>query len=161
MSDQKFVYVTYIRTTPAKLWEALTKPEFQKAYWFGVHQETDWKPGGAWKMVYSDGKVTDTGEVVEFDPPKRLVLKWRNEFMPELKAEGYSRCVMELEPAGDSVKLTVTHTPDGNAPKFIAAVSGGWPKVLSSLKSFLETGTALPRPEQCGQSQALEAAAQR
>src|SRR6185369_8138478 len=110
-------------------------------------------------MVYSDGKVTDTGEVVEFDPPKRLVLKWRNEFMPELKAEGYSRCVMELELAGETVKLTVTHTAEREAPKFIAAVSGGWPKVLSSLKSYLETGTALPRPDQCAQSQALEPAA--
>ena len=140
----KFVYVTYIRSTQQKVWDTLTKPEFQKTYWFGSHQESDWKPGSPWKMMMPDGRVADAGEVVEFDPPKRLVLKWRNQFKPELKAEGYSRCVMELEAEGDMVKLTVTHTMDRESSKFIEAVSGGWPKILSSLKSLLETGTGSP-----------------
>jgi uncharacterized protein YndB with AHSA1/START domain len=91
-------------------------------------------------MVLPDGRVADAGEVVEADRPKRLVLKWRNEFRPELKAEGYSRCTIDLEPAGDAVKLTITHGIDREGSKFIEAVSGGWPRILSNLKSLLETG---------------------
>ena len=91
--------------------------------------------GAPWKLVGSEGKVYDTGEVLECDAPKRLVLKWRNEFKPEIKAEGYSRCTMELEPDGAITKLTITHTIDREGSKFIEAVSGGWPKVLSGLKS--------------------------
>ena len=105
----RFVYVTYIRTTPEALWEALTTPEFQKKYWFGVSFDTDWKPGSSWKMFYPDGKVTDTGEVVTFERPRKIVLKWRNEFRPELKAEGEAICTMEIEPQEGAVKLTVTH----------------------------------------------------
>jgi uncharacterized protein YndB with AHSA1/START domain len=146
MSD-RFVYVTYIRTTPQKLWDALLKPEFQRAYWFGVHQESEWKKGASWKMVFPDGRVADTGEVLEIDPPRHLVLKWRNEFRPELKVEGYSRCTYDLETVADTVKLTITHEIDKTASQFIVAVSGGWPKVLSSLKSFLETGNALPETQ--------------
>jgi uncharacterized protein YndB with AHSA1/START domain len=143
MSDAQssFVYVTYIRTTPEKLWAALTQSEFTKQYWFGVSQFSDWKVGADWKLVFEDGRVADTGEVVEIDAPRRLVLKWRNEFKPELKAEGYSRCTMELEPTGDAVKLTITHEMDRANSAFIYdGVSGGWPKILSNLKSLLETG---------------------
>jgi len=139
-----FVYVTYIRTTPAKLWEALTTPQFTRQFWFGIAQETTWQVGAEWKLVGSEGKIYDTGEVLECDPPRRYVVKWRNEFKPELKEEGYSRCVMELAPEGDTVKLTVTHTIDRENSQFLKAVSGGWPKVLSGLKSLLETGKALP-----------------
>jgi uncharacterized protein YndB with AHSA1/START domain len=136
-----FVYVTYIRTTAEKLWTALTDPQFTKQYWFGVTADSDWKIGSPWKLTFPDGRVADTGEILESDPPKRLVIKWRNEFRPELKAEGYSRCVMELEPADGIVKLTITHSIDQPKAKFIEAVSGGWPKILSNLKSLLETGT--------------------
>jgi uncharacterized protein YndB with AHSA1/START domain len=135
-----FVYVTYIRTTPERLWSALTSPEFMKRYWLGVYFESDWKVGSSWKLVYPDGRITDTGETVEIDPPRRLVLKWRNEFKPELKAEGYSRCTVELEPVDGAVKLTITHAMDRAESKFIEAVSGGWPRILSNLKSLLETG---------------------
>jgi len=145
MTD-KFVYVTYIRTTPEKVWEALTTPEFTRQFWFGIAQETTWEPGAEWKLVGSEGKIYDTGEVLECDPPRRYAVSWRNEFRPELKDEGHSRCVMDIEPAGDLVKLTVTHTIDREGSKFIQSVSGGWPAVLSSLKSLLETGKALPRP---------------
>ncbi|MBI3676064.1 MAG: SRPBCC family protein [Proteobacteria bacterium] len=138
-----FVYVTYIRTTPQKLWDALIKPEFTRQYWFGVHQESDWKKGSSWKMVYPDGRVTDAGEVVEIDPPNRLVLKWRHELRPELKEEGYSRCVMELQPDGDLMKLTITHSIERENSKLVEAVSGGWPKILSGLKSLLETGQTI------------------
>ena len=135
-----FVYVTFIRTTPEQLWAALTNPEFTTKYWFGMHPETDWKAGSPWRLVFPDGRVADTGEIVEVDPPKRLVLSWRNEFKPELKAEGHSRCTIDLEPIADAVKLTITHAMDRPGSKLIQAVSGGWPRILSNLKSLLETG---------------------
>jgi len=138
-----FVYVTFIRTTPEQLWAALTSPDFMKKFWFGMHHETDWKAGSSWRLVFPDGRVADTGEIAEIDPPRRLVLKWRNEFRPELKSEGYSRCTVELEPLAGAVKLTITHVMARAESKFIEAVSGGWPKILSSLKSMLETGRAL------------------
>lgn len=144
---ERFIYVTYIRTTPEKLWDALLKPEFTRAYWYGIWQDSEWKQGSPWKLMFPDGRVADAGEVVEIERPKRLVLKWRNEWSPELHAEGYSRCVIELEPADETVKLTITHEIDQPGSKFIEAVSGGWPKILSSLKSLLETGKALPRTD--------------
>ena len=145
-AENRFVYVTYIRTTPDRLWSALTDTDFAQKYWFGVRPEAEWKAGGAWKLVLPDGRVGDTGEIVEFEPAKRLSIRWRNEFRPELKAEGWSLCTMVLEPAGEAVKLTVTHSIEKEGSKFISAVSGGWPQVLSNLKSLLETGSvALPR----------------
>ncbi|HUO88703.1 MAG TPA: SRPBCC family protein [Rhizomicrobium sp.] len=143
MSSQ-YVYVTYIRTTPQKLWEALTTPEFIKRYWFGMTQESGWVPGAAWTMKFADGRVADAGEILESDPPRRLVIRWRNEFRPELKEEGWSRCVYTLEQDGEVMKLTVTHSIDKEKAKLIEAVSGGWPRVLSSLKSLLETGEGMP-----------------
>jgi uncharacterized protein YndB with AHSA1/START domain len=136
-----FVYVTYIRTTPEQLWAALTSPDFMKKFWFGMHHETDWKAGSSWRLVFPDGRIADAGEIVEIDPPRRLVLKWRNEFRPELKSEGYSRCTVELEPLAGAVKLTITHVMDRAESKFIEVVSGGWPRILSNLKSLLETGS--------------------
>ena len=143
-AKSSFVYVTYIRTTPEKLWAALTTPEFIKKYWFGMNIETDWKAGSAWKLVFPDGRVADTGEVVEIVKPRRLVLRWRNQFRPELHEEGDARCMIEIEPVGELVKLTITHEIDKPGSKLIDAVSGGWPKILSSLKTLLETGSALP-----------------
>ena len=143
MANSRFVYVTYIRTTPKKLWQALTDPAFTRQYWCDTAQESAWKPGAAWRIMKPDGKVADSGEVVEIEPERRLVLKWRNEFMPELREEGYSRMTYELEPMGDSVKLTVIHEMDKPDSKFIGAVSNGWPHILASLKSLLETGESL------------------
>jgi uncharacterized protein YndB with AHSA1/START domain len=147
VKTSKFVYVIYIRTTPEKLWEALIKPEFTRQYWGGTEQKSDWKPGSSWQLVFPDGGVGDSGEVIEIDKPKRLVLKWRNEFRPELKTEGYSRATIEIEPTDekikDAVKLTVTHEIDCPESKFIQAVANGWPRVLASLKSLMETGEAL------------------
>lgn len=144
MSKPEFVYTTYIKTTPEKLWHALTDAEFSKQYWFGAHLESEWKPSSPWRIVFDDGRVADTGEIIEAEPHKRIVIKWRNEFVPEIKAEGFSRCTMEIEPADGAVRLTITHSIDRPDSKFIKAVSGGWPKILSNLKSLLETGdTAL------------------
>ena len=146
MAESKFVYVTYIRTTPEKLWKALQDPEFTRKYWMNTTQESEWKLGASWMIKFSDGRVADTGEVLEIDPPKRLVLKWRNEFMPELKAEGYTRMTYTLEPIGAQVKLTVVHEMPKPDSEFIKKVSGGWPMILASLKSLLETGQPLEDP---------------
>ena len=89
-----------------------------------------------------DGRVADSGEVLEIEPYRRLVLRWRNEFS-ELREEGYSRMTYELEPVGESVKLTIVHEMDKPGSKLIEAVSGGWPHILASLKSLLETGESL------------------
>src|SRR5580658_6401040 len=135
-----FVYVAFIHTTPDKLWSALTDSEFMKQYWFGMHCECDWKVGSPWRLVFTDGRIADTGEIVEFEPPKRMAIKWRNEFKPELEAEGYSRCTFEVEGKDGAVKLTVTHVMEREDSKFIKAVSDGWPRILSNLKSLLESG---------------------
>jgi len=136
-----FVYVTFIRTTPEKLWQALTEPRFIRQYWFGIEIECGWTKGSPWSLSYPDGRLDTTGEVLEIDPPRRMVIRWQNESRPELKAEGPSRLTIELEPAGTAVKLTITHEIERPDSKLITAVSGGWPKVLSNLKSLLETGT--------------------
>ncbi len=147
--QNNFVYVTYIKTTPERLWSALTSSDFAKQYWLGMTPEAEWKKGGPWKLVHPDGRITDSGEILEFEPSKRLAIRWRNEFMPDLKAEGWSRCVMEIEPAaGEAVKLTVTHSMEREGVKFIGAVSSGWPQVLSNLKSLLETGSVVLPPRE-------------
>lgn len=136
----RFVYVSYIRTTPERLWEALTDPQFIRSYWLGTTIECDWQPGSAWKMIDSDGDVTDAGEIVEIEAPRRMVIRWQHEWRPELKAEGPGRCTIELEAAGEAVKLTITHEIDRPDSMLIVAVSGGWPAIVSNLKSLLETG---------------------
>lgn len=152
MADSTFVYVTYIRTTPDRVWRALTDLEFARRYWLGMSQETDWKPGAPWRLIRPEGTVTDAGEIVECDPPRRLVIRWRNEFRPELKAEGHSLCTMGVEPAEDGAKLTLTHTIPRDGSRLIEAVSGGWPMILSNLKSLLETGeVVLTQRPVCGE----------
>jgi uncharacterized protein YndB with AHSA1/START domain len=144
MPRSTFVYVTYIRTTPETLWSALTNDvEFMKQYWFGMHCDSQWTSGSSWKLVSGDGQILDAGEIVEAEPPRRLVIRWQHQNKPELKAEGTSLCTMELEPSGPAVKLSITHTIERDSSKLITAVSGGWPKILSNLKSLLETGSAV------------------
>jgi uncharacterized protein YndB with AHSA1/START domain len=141
MARSTFVYVSYIRTTPEKLWAALTDVEFMKQYWFGTHCQSTWQAGSPWKMVAADGQIFDDGVIVAAEPPRRLVIRWQHQNKPELKAEGESLCTMELEPSGAAVKLSITHSIERDPSKFIAAVSGGWPKIISNLKSLLETGS--------------------
>jgi uncharacterized protein YndB with AHSA1/START domain len=144
MARSTFVYVTYIRTTPEKLWSALTADaEFMKQYWFGSHCESQWTAGSSWKLVSPDGQILDAGEIVEAEAPRRLVIRWQHQNRPELKAEGASQCTMELEPSGTAVKLSINHTIERESSKLIEAVSGGWPKVIANLKSLLETGSAV------------------
>ena len=143
MAESEFVYVTYIRTTAEKLWRALTEPEFTRQFWMKTTQESEWTPGASWRIAMADGRIADSGEVVEIEPHKRLVLKWRNELFPEMTAEGYSRMTYEMEEMGETVKFTVTHIMGKSGSKFIRAVSSGWPMILASLKSLLETGESL------------------
>ena len=147
MARSTYVYVSYIRTTPEKLWKALTDAEFMQQYWFGMRGESEWRPGSSWQLVARDGKVWDAGEIVEATPPRRLVIRWQHQNKPELKAEGPSLCTMELEPTAGAVKLSITHSVERDPSKLIEAVAGGWPKVISNLKSLLETGAiALQEP---------------
>lgn len=162
MANDRFVYVTYIRTTPEKLWDALREPEFTRAYWFGNWQESGWKKGASWKLMAPDGSMNASGEIDEIEKPKRLIISWRGEKTPEQKAEGYSRCTYDIEPAGNgTVKLCVMHEIDRPNSIVIRAVSGGWPMVLSNLKSFLEVGDKLPVSDwmrSCARREAGEAA---
>jgi uncharacterized protein YndB with AHSA1/START domain len=155
MARSTFVYVTYIRTTAQKLWSALTDAEFIRQYWFGMHCESQFTTGSSWQLVSKDGRLFDAGEIVEADPPRRLVIRWQHQIKPELKAEGASLCTMELEPSGSAVKLSITHSIEREPSQFITAVSGGWPKVISNLKSLLETGSLAldePYPAESAQS---------
>jgi uncharacterized protein YndB with AHSA1/START domain len=143
MTGTTFVYVIYIRTTPEKLWAALTQPEFTKAYWAETWQESDWKVGSDWRLMIPDGRVGDVGKILEIDYPRKLVIEWSIDFQPELKAEGPTRVTYLLEDAGTSVKLTLTQETPVTKSKIIDAMSQGWPHLLASLKSLLETGEPL------------------
>lgn len=141
MTKPELVYTTYIRTTPEKLWNAITNPEFARQYWGGNENVSDWKPGSKWVHVTGDEQraIRVTGKVVESVPPKRLVLTWAD---PANEAD-VSRVTFEIEPIGDEVRLDVIHGDFKPGSDMVQKVSGGWPRVLSSLKSFLETGKAL------------------
>jgi uncharacterized protein YndB with AHSA1/START domain len=146
-APERFVYVTYIRTTVDKLWDALRKPEFTTQYWFGCTLDCTWEKGAPWRMVDADGSVYDAGSILEIDPPRRMVIKWQHQLRPELKADGWSRATIELEPKDNgTVKLSVLHEMEKAVPgpsQFIAAVSGGWPLIFSNLKTLLETGAVM------------------
>src|SRR5262249_21844791 len=139
MNGSKFVYVSYIRTTPEKLWHALTTPEIIEQYRFGMRVESEWKVGSTWSM-FADGSLMDSGVSLESVAQQRLAVGWLSEWKPEFKAEGHYRCVYEIEPTGAAAKLTLTHSIERPDSEFIGAVSEGWPMVISNLKSLLETG---------------------
>jgi uncharacterized protein YndB with AHSA1/START domain len=141
MAQSEFVYITYIKTAPDKLWTALTDPAIMKQWRFGSYAESDWRVGSSWKMFTEVGAVIDTGEVIESRPPTRLSLTWRSEWKPELTAEGYSRCTFDITPEGSmATELVVTHAIDKYPSQLIEGVSIGWPRTLSNLKTLLETG---------------------
>lgn len=157
MDRSQFIYVTYIHTTQQKLWTALTDIDFMKQYWFGMHCESQWTPGSSWRLISSGGTVYDDGEIIEANEPNRLVIRWHHRNKPELSHEGPSLCTMELETVGSAVKLSITHTIERAPSLLIDAVSGGWPKILSNLKSLLETGKVAlyePYPAQAAQTTA-------
>lgn len=145
MSKPQFVYVTYIETTPTRLWQALTSSEFTQAYWFGAEVRSDWKVGSAFALTL-DGEITDSGEILEADPPRRLSYSFKHQKYEVLRKEPISRVTFTLEPFGTLVRLTVLHDGFIEGGKYLGAVSNGWPAILSGLKSLLETGKVLTIP---------------
>ena len=146
MSKPEFIYVTYIETTPEKLWHALTDGDFTQRYWFGARLRSDWKVGSSFEMVRSDGAVSDAGKVVEFDPPRRLAYTFVNQ-SDKYKNEFPALATFDLEPYGKLVKLTLTHRRLCRRQQVLLdGISKGWPAILSSLKSILETGKPLEIP---------------
>jgi uncharacterized protein YndB with AHSA1/START domain len=141
MTSTEFVYTTFIKSTSQKVWNAITNAEFTRQYW-GCEIISDWKKGAKWHSVRNaDGLTNMVGEVLEASPPYRLSYTWH---LPDANAESdKSRVTFELEAIGDTVKLTVTHDKLERGSEMAMKVSQGWPLVLSSLKSFLETGQAL------------------
>ncbi|MDQ6632011.1 MAG: SRPBCC family protein [Verrucomicrobiota bacterium] len=135
----KLVYEMYIRTTPKKLWTAITKPEFTREYWGGMTNVSDWKRGSKWEHLNPENEMWITGKILECNPPKRLVLSWAD---PDDLADK-SRVTFEIEAIEDMVCLKVTHGSFKAGSTMAGKVSKGWPRVLSSLKTFLETGKGL------------------
>lgn len=139
------VFEIYIRTTPERLWEAITDPAIRTKYHFGSSVESDWTAGSAYRQIHpgADGVLSE-GENLVVEPPHRLVQSMRALWGPEAIAEGTSRVTWEIEPVGDSCRLTVTHDQlrDGANEELF----GGWPMILSGLKTWLETGETLTTP---------------
>ena len=135
-----FVYVTYIRATAEKVFEAITKPEISSRYW-GHENISDWKPGSKWEHVRANDErtVEIIGKVIEVSPPKRLVISWANSSQTSDPAS-HSRVTFEIQNYDNMVRLTVTHDDLQAGSGMANGISKGWPMALSSLKSFLETG---------------------
>lgn len=138
-----FVYVTYIASTPEKVFEAITRPEIARRYW-GHENVSDWKPGSEWQHVRANDErpVELVGKVVEIAPPTHLVITWAAA-SSAADPEAYSRVTFRIEEYDDMVRLTVTHDELEAGSGMANGIGKGWPIVLSSLKSFLETGRAL------------------
>jgi uncharacterized protein YndB with AHSA1/START domain len=152
MKKPDYVYVTYIATTPEKAWRALIETDLMREWWLDPVagcarvNVSDWKPGSRWEHTRADGTgtVDILGKVVECTPPRRLVFTWARPADAEDDSK-HSRVTFDVEPYGDAlIRLTVTHDDLERDPDMLKGVSGGWPKVLSNLKTFLETGRALP-----------------
>jgi DNA-binding transcriptional ArsR family regulator/uncharacterized protein YndB with AHSA1/START domain len=143
------VFEIYIKTTPERLWQAITDPELRKKYTFGVEVHSDWKPGSSYRATAGAGTVApgtpiSEGENLEVERPRRLVQSFRAVWSDDVKREGTSRVTWEIEPIGDSCRLTVTH--DQLREGANAELYGGWPMILSGLKTLLETGEVLTTP---------------
>jgi uncharacterized protein YndB with AHSA1/START domain len=138
------VFEIYIKTTPERLWEAITDGEMRKKYSFGVGAESEWTPGSAYRSGIPGVVDIASGENLEVDPPRRLVQSFKALWSEDVQREGTSRVTWEIEPVGDSCRLAVTHdqlSEDANSELF-----GGWPMILSGLKTLLETGEHLDTP---------------
>ncbi len=144
-STMEKVFEIYIRTTPERLWEAITDPEVRAKYSFGASVESAWTPGSHIRQTARDGTaLLAEGEVLEGDPPRRLVHTMVAQWSDDVRAEGTTRVTWEIEPVGDSCRLIVTHDQlrDGANDELY----GGWPMILSGLKTWLETGELLTTP---------------
>jgi DNA-binding transcriptional ArsR family regulator/uncharacterized protein YndB with AHSA1/START domain len=150
------VFEIYIRTTPERLWEAITDGSSRRRYSFGADVKSDWKPGSHYELGHPRGGILAEGENLEVEPPLRLVQSFTAVWGEEVQREGASRVTWEIEPVGDSCRLTVTHDQlreDANSELY-----GGWPMILSGLKTLLETGEDLTTPGSLLYSQAPDAA---
>ena len=145
MGKPEFVYVTYIETTPEKVWEALTTSEISKRYWWDTSVVSDWKVGSPFALVLH-GKTTNVGEILEADRPRRLSYTFRHILNDAARKEPPSRVTFVLEQHGKLVKLTLTHEDFVDGSVILDGISKGWPAILSSLKSLLESGTPLLIP---------------
>ncbi|MFI4985675.1 MAG: ArsR/SmtB family transcription factor [Solirubrobacterales bacterium] len=143
-SPTEKVFEIYIRTTPERLWEAITDPEMRRQYNFGLRVASEWEPGSRYSISPPRGGEIATGENLEVDPPLRLVQSFEALWSDEVKREGTSRVTWEIEPVGDSCRLTVTH--DQLREDAHGELYGGWPMILSGLKTLLETGEELTTP---------------
>jgi uncharacterized protein YndB with AHSA1/START domain len=144
MAESRFLYLTYIRAPAQKVFDALTDPAQNKLFWSGYHQESSWQVGAGFAIVGPEGNAWDTGKVLAFDPPRHFSVTWLHQHDAAMKAEGESTCSFDLEALSDQLtKLTVIHVIGVADSKLIGAVSTGWPMIMSSLKSLLETGKAL------------------
>jgi uncharacterized protein YndB with AHSA1/START domain len=139
------VFEIYIKTTPERLWEAITSSDMREKYNFGVGVETDWSPGSSYRGVHerAPGPLIE-GENLEVEPPRRLVQSFNALWSDDVRAEGTSRVTWEIEPVGDSCRLLVIH--DEMREDAHAEIYGGWPQILSGLKTLLETGEELTTP---------------
>lgn len=143
MSTAKFIYVVYIATRPEEVWKAIVEGEVTRKYW--AHENvSDWKPGSPWRHVTADGAKTVklAGKVLEVSPPRRLVISWADA-KDETDPQQHSRVTFEIEKVADMVRLTVTHDDLVAGSDMERGIQEGWPRVLSSMKSFLETGRPL------------------
>jgi uncharacterized protein YndB with AHSA1/START domain len=138
----QFVYVTYIAAPPERVWEALTKPDISENYWFGYRVTADGRPGQRMTAVNPAGRLAHDDPIIESDPPKKLVYGWKPLYK-DMPAERPSRVTFLLEPFKGQTRLTVTHDDFDEGSKIFGMISKGWPAVLSSLKSYLETGRGL------------------
>lgn len=143
LQKTRYVYVTYIRSTPEKVFEAITRPELARRYW-GHENVSDWQPGSKWQHIRANDERTVelVGEVVEVSPPSRLVMTWANASQ-EADRDAYSRVTFDIAEYEDMVRLTVSHDDLIAGSGMETGVTRGWPVVLSSLKSFVETGAGL------------------
>jgi uncharacterized protein YndB with AHSA1/START domain len=155
MSKLEFIYVTYIETTPEKLWQALTDGDFTDRYWFGYRIASDWKVGSAYRFTHG-GRPHTAGKILISEPPKKLAYTWEG-CSEESKREGMSRVTFEIERSGDALKLTVTHDDLDEGGVTFCDISGGWPMVLSNLKSLLENGRILSIDPQASKKEAVDA----
>jgi uncharacterized protein YndB with AHSA1/START domain len=149
------VFETYIKTTPERLWEAITDPEMRAKYSFGVQTDSDWTNGSSYKSSVPSVIDIAEGENTEVDPPRRLVQTFRALWSDEVKSAGTSRVTWEIEPVGSSCRLRVTH--DQLAEDANSELYGGWMMILSGLKTLLETGEQLDTPGSLRYSQASAA----
>ena len=144
MDRPHHVYQVFIRTQPEQVWQAITDPAFTERFFFQTRVAAEWQPGAPIKYWMRDGALAVEGEVLEAEPPRRLVTTWAFRGNPATEVDPPSRVTWEIEPMGEMCKLTLVHDNFPSETQTYKSVGGGWPLVLSSLKSLLETGEPLP-----------------